>query len=827
MACCVFTAYVMNRLIKACEVLDLDLIKIQYNEFDDGPDQDYGALPKSMAVSKFIINGMTCQACATTIDSAIKALRGVEAVSVSLSLGRASVVHDKESISTSEVLQIIEDKGYSAQPGERNAQQNLEVVQQVKQLDSLRTAFQQAMILASIVITIEWVDRWFSLNSITREVFVFFTGLWVQLMVAWPIHQQAWRGGLFASPSMDTLISLSLLVGLALSIWRTSFLRVTGGTDYFSSGSFLAAVVLGGRYLDALLKRQGSASLARLYELQAETSLVRLRSKPAGTQDKGQTEKPSSNNPERIPALLLKTGNEIFIDSGTIIPCDCYIANGNAMIDQSIMTGESLPTAKGPGDFLMSGTRNLTAELAAIVAKPQEESALEQLVSSISIATEDKSSRGGSDILTSTFVKIILFLALGAATVNYMLNNKDVSNVLKLEKACERAMAVLASACPCALGLASPSAVMSGVSIAWSRGVIVTGGSRTIEKLATLTHMVMDKTGTLTTGRLSVTHVNGYLDARQCMLICAAEREDALVHPVARALFKWALSQLGEQQRSLQNVLEVTRLSNGSTQGVICKVYNRGGSKNVTDHTIHIGNATFLREHGIDESIAKTRPPGNGIAVYVAIDRQHIATVLLQDAIRKETPSVVQTLKSKFGHSVTMLTGDNEVEANRVAQTLDIPVLSSRALPVEKRLFIEQLQSDSQCRGVAMVGDGLNDTSAISAADVGILISPGLSRVNTTSAQVANVILASSSLAALVDVVLIAKATTKQVQFNTWWAITYNIVAVALAAGSLESWGVCIDAAMAGSLMAFSSISVLGWSLWFRSRLMNTRFVAS
>ena len=823
----------MNRLIKACELLDLDIIKIQYNQFDDGPayNKSLGNNVQSanIVATKVSIEGMTCAACTSAIEGALTKLTGVQRVAVSLPLAKTTVIHNATTTSVEDIVKSIEGVGYGARLGQRTAEQNLELAQHSEELSKLRSAFNNAATISSILVTLDWLSKFATLFSYHFKLRLLSSalGIWVQLVEAWWIHERAWSLGSKSPLTMDTLISLSLLCGLALSFFNAYLFGILEANQYFSSGSFLILVVIGGRYLDTLFRRQTSSSLADLHRLQSQMAMVRLRRR------KDECGSESGNSVQYVPCVILQPRDEIFIDPGSIIPCDCYILEGASIVDQSTMTGESLPATKKSGDFLMSGTHNLSNELVAIVAREQGESSLEQLVSSISSATgrSNDEGEGTSRLLSSHFVSTILVMALLGFYWTYTSNNESLLVSKKLNLACERAMAVLASACPCALGLATPSAVMTGLSAAWARGVILTRGLRTLQNIASLTHIVMDKTGTLTTGQLAVVECSNQLDPKTLMLLCAAERGDALTHPVARAVFRWAFSGLPDSRKRDQNIIEVKDLVSEPGKGVACKT--QLPSAEVWE-SVFIGTRTFLQALGV------TFPPGFSTCedsqkvattVYVAVNGAYITTLVLRDTVRPEARDVILSLSFNFDLNLTLLTGDNPQEANRVSRELNIPVLASRTLPTEKKSLVENLKSEVSGNVIAMLGDGINDTPAMAAADTGIFLSPGLLSHPPSATQnsglqreTADVILTAPSLKVLPELLLISQKTVRQAKLNTRWAIGYNVVAVALAMGVGERCGVKVDAAMAGTMMALSSCVVMVGCVLLRWELSKVNF---
>ncbi|KAK5063081.1 hypothetical protein LTR84_005157 [Exophiala bonariae] len=807
MACCVFTAYVMNRIIKACELFDVKILDIQYNGFDDG----FVGWEAPENASRFIstrlaITGMFCGACAGNIEKAVQELEGVDRISVSASLERATVVHDVLKVRAKSLVATIEDLGYGATLGERSAEQNLQLLERTEELRSLRSSFQGAATLASAIAGIEQLRFFLSRTSWGRhstgllQLSAFSLALWVQVYDSRWIHKSAWSRGRHGNFTMDTLISLSLLLGMSLSVFNLMLRGLNDGQTHFTSGSFLATIITAGRYLDTLLKKKNVTNFTALYKMQAEAALVKVRKDGA-----------------YVPAALLRLQQEIEIGPGSIIPCDCYVIEGTSTVDQSIMTGEAIPVRKSTGDFLLSGTRNLSHPLIAIVNKEQRDSSLDQLIDDISSATEHKmDGQEGVETITTYFVLTILMLTVLGFSLAC---TRDTINALplvdRINFASERAMTILAAACPCALGLATPSAVMAGIDAAWSKGVLFLNGARTIDNLSKLTHVVMDKTGTLTEGRLEVTGIEftPQFDSRRNLcyrLLCAAERAEAQSHPVGKAVFQWALTQLGAEDKRLQGKACTRNLSSVPGKGISCEVEGTHG----TWYQVDVGNSNFLLENKISTPLLTNSQSAtlSGTAVYFAINNMYAGRLDLQDMIRSNASSVISDLQS-LNLQLSMLTGDTAAEAARVSSHLQIPVLASKSLPSDKHHHIVTLQSSGA--KVAMLGDGINDAPAQAAADVGILLS--LSRSAVTGA--ADVIVMSPDLACVPKMVENARLTKSHATRNVVCAAAYNIVAVGLAMGVAEPWGLTIDPSMAGTMMAFSSLGLLASSLWLRRRL--------
>ena len=429
--------------------------------------------------------------------------------------------------------------------------------------------------------------------------------------------------------------------------------------------------------------------------------------------------------------------------------------------------------------------------------------------------------------MISKFATAILLLTVGSFTQTLLAHWSSRGMYMAINIACERAMAVLASACPCALGLAKPTAILNGLNAAQARGVIVKGGFASFKSLAELTHIVLDKTGTLTTGKLSVAASDQELCGMYRTLLCIAER-DSPNHPVAQAVFQWAYRSLTLEQREQVSDAVVGRTENKNGNGVTCDV-SMPHEEGV--YTVHLGNTEFLTQHNIVPYLDafKRSPDDKHTVVHLAIDEEYIGSLQLQDTARPDAPAVIKHLKNSARLQVSMLSGDTPDEAKRVSHELGIDNSIGRVTPLQKKLYIAALREANSYNCVAMMGDGLNDAPALAIADVGIALNIGSKGTapsvgQATNAQVGDVIFTSPDLGRLPELLEIAKQTTAQASTNLLWAVAYNLVAVSLAMGLLEPVGLTLDASKAGTMMAFSSISVMAWGAWLQYELGKVSF---
>jgi Cu+-exporting ATPase len=326
---------------------------------------------------------------------------------------------------------------------------------------------------------------------------------------------------------------------------------------------------------------------------------------------------------------LLKINEEIILEPMSVIPCDCYVLEGSTIVDEATMTGEPFPVAKKVGDFLLSGTKNISKRVVAVVTAEQQDSSLAQLIESISSATDQPSDTSKSlDIMMSYFVITILILACLSFAVAFLSSHSLF--IERVNCAAQRAMAVLAASCPCALGLATPSATMAGIDAAWAQGVLLMGGEQTLRSLSSITHVVMDKTGTLTEGRLRVIacDLRPGIDQAMCnRLLYLAERDSAQSHPAGKAVFQWALQQLESAEKSKLSNANVTDCQNIPGKGVSCVISYPGGRS----YSVHIGSLSFLQESDVPfENSEQFYETANSVLVHFAFNGKYAGHLLLQ-----------------------------------------------------------------------------------------------------------------------------------------------------------------------------------------------------
>ncbi|WP_437750730.1 heavy metal translocating P-type ATPase [Staphylococcus shinii] len=706
------------------------------------------------------VTGMTCAACSNRIEKVLNRSDGVDEANVNLTTENATIIYNPNSTSVETLIKKIQKLGYDAQlkkeADEKQSHKALElkhkltklVISAILALPLLLTMFVHLfnMHLPSIL-----MNPWFQFILATP----------IQFIIGWQFYVGAYKNLRNGSANMDVLVALGTSAAYFYSLYEMfKWLNNTNYTPhlYFETSAVLITLILFGKYLEARAKSQTTNALSELLNLQAKEARV-LR----------------NNEEQMVPLSEVVEGNYLIIKPGEKIPVDGKILKGKTSVDESMLTGESIPVEKTQNDPVIGSTMNQNGVITIEATKVGKDTALASIIKVVEEAQGSKAPiQRLADIISGYFVPIVVGIAILTFIIWITLVRQG-----QFEPALVAAIAVLVIACPCALGLATPTSIMVGTGKAAENGILFKGGEH-IERTHQIDTVVLDKTGTITHGTPVVTDFDG--DNETLQLLASAEK--ASEHPLAEAIVNYATS---EQV----NLLEVDDFE---------AVPGRGIKSTIAGKSLLVGNRKFLEEYHVDidcselqlsqfEQLGKT-------AMLIAINQQLRGTIAVADTVKDSTNKAIQQLHD-LNIEVVMLTGDNQRTAEAIASQVGIDTVIAQVLPEEKASKVESLQANNKT--VAMVGDGVNDAPALVQADIGIAIGTG----TEVAIEAADVTILGGDLLLVPKAITASKSTIRNIRQNLFWAFGYNVAGIPIAAlGLLAPW-------VAGAAMALSSVSVV------------------
>ena len=714
------------------------------------------------------IDGMTCSACVSRVERALARVPGVDEATVSLATEEARVV-GAAALDLPALLAAVAAAGYEARPKPSESQIDTEIV--------MRTRRDGLAFLGSALLTVPLLVP---MMAGVAGLHVMLPG-WVQLLLATPVQfgvgARFYRNGFKAvrggTGNMDLLVALGTTAAYALSLFL--LLRgAVGAPLYFEAGATVITLVLLGRFLEARARRSTTSALR---------ALMALRPQVARVERQGQE--------IEVPIGDVRRGDIVIVRPGERIAVDGAVRDGASDVDESLVTGESLPVAKSPGDRVIAGALNGEGRLCVIATAVGAESTLSRIVALVERAQASKAPvQRLVDRVSAIFVPVVL--AIAATTLAAWL----VSGAA-FQAAVVAAVSVLVIACPCALGLATPTAIIVATGAAARRGILVKDVA-SLERARAVTTVVFDKTGTLTLGKPTLSAVKPLVGSELDLLTLVASAQQGSEHPLARAVVAAA--------RARRIVL--------APVADFRAIPGKGIAAEIAGRRLLVGTERLLAEAGIETAelmrLAAEAPAGVGamLAAEIAPTPRPLGVILAGDTVRPRAAQAVARLK-RLGIEPVLLTGDAEGPARKVAAEVGISKLHWRVLPADKLAEIERLKAAGEV--VAMVGDGINDAPALAAADLGIAMADGTD-VALASAGVA---LMRGDPDLVADVLGLARATIAKIRQNLFWAFVYNVVGIPLAALGL------LSPIVAGAAMAFSSVSVVANSLLLRRAVMR------
>ncbi len=737
--------------------------------------------------TQVIIGGMTCAACVRRVETALKSIPGVEDALVNLATSRATVIHPQHSIDTAQLKKVVEDTGYEYLGLFRESIEDPTEAARQKEAKDLKIRLIVGVVL-SISIMAGTMQEWFPFLQTIPQSTMFFILLALTTPAVFWVGSRFFIGAIKAArqktADMNTLVAIGALsaycYSAAVTIWPGFFAEAAmGGAPhvYFDGAAMIVTLVLLGRFLEHKARGRTSDAIKKLVKLTPKTARV--------VRDGRELD---------VPIEEVVHGDAIIVRPGEKIPTDGVVEVGTSSVNESMLTGESLPLAKERGDEVFAGTINQSGSFTFKATKVGAETVLAQIIRLVEDAQGSKAPiQRFADKVASIFVPVVICIALITFAIWYFaVPNPQFSRALL------NFVSVLIIACPCSMGLATPTAVMVGTGIGAENGILIKGGE-SLERAHELTMVVFDKTGTLTSGSPEVTHVllgsDGY---RGEFLQMAISVEAVSEHPLARAIVEKGR----EEGMAPLRVEQFEALSGLGAQGIV------EGKK------VLLGNQRLMQTMGveIDELSSKiTRLITAGeTCVYVVVDGKPVGAIALADKPKPSSKSAVSRLEA-MNLEVAMITGDRTETAKAIASELGISLVMAEVLPADKADQIRRLQQEGKV--VAMVGDGINDAPALAAADVGVAIGAG----TDVAVEASDITLIKDDLQLVASAIRLSALTMRVIKQNLFWAFFYNSLGIPIAAGALYPlFGVLLNPMFAAAAMAMSSVSVVSNALRLR-----------
>lgn len=747
------------------------------------------------------IGGMSCASCVSRVEKALRTIPEVRSANVNLATETAILSTWTGGLVNSDLQQAITNAGYTIireSEGERSANSDFTQSQE----ESQRPLFQRAIFsgIAGLLVmlgTMNLLPGFSSLTLQTRHVTLFFITFFVLFWAGRPIYTAAWNAAIHRSVNMNTLIAVGTLAAFGYSVLATFFPSVFEASGmpaavYYDTAIIIIALILFGRYLETGAKNQTSSAIHKLMSLRPKTARIR----------RGQ-------EVEDIPIEMVQKGDILVVRPGEQIPVDGVVTEGQSSVNESMLTGESLPKEKPPGAPVFTGTLNTSGSFLFQASAVGKDTVLAHIVRLVQEAQGSKPPiQRVADYIASIFVPTVLGIATMVFFLWWILGPEPA-----LTYAVLTFVAVLIIACPCALGLATPTAIMVGTGRGAEHGILIRH-AEALETAHRIDTVVFDKTGTLTRGIPTVTDIIVPTFNQKELLRLAASLERRSEHPLAQAI----VEQATEQSLSLEEPHDFV-----STPG-------QGVTGNIAGQSVIIGNVTFMTNNlgipsldGVSDSMQSLAQAGK-TPILVAINGHVEGIIGIADIIRPESKEAIQQL-TKAGLDVVMLTGDHHQVAEAIASDLGITHFLAEILPDQKAAEIKKLQNHGKKR-VAMVGDGINDAPALAQADLGMAIGTG----TDVAMETAQITLMSGDIRGVTKAIQLSRATMRTIHQNLFWAFAYNIALIPLAAGILYPIFQGMDGVpsglhwlfgeygflqpiMAATAMALSSVSVVTNSL--------------
>ncbi len=756
------------------------------------------------------IGGMTCASCVKSIENTVSKLKGIESVTVNLATEQATIKYDPKSLQPRKIVEAIEEIGYTATLGAEEVDEErlarIAEINKWKRKFWISLAFTIPVFVLSMIVIEPFRSMLPTIAATLEEPKIFPRVKWldilllvlttpVQLGIGWTFYEGMYKSVRHGSFNMDSLIAIGTSAAYFYSIFSTFypfFNPAFTGEVFYETAALLITFVVLGRLLEAKAKGKTSEAIRKLMNLQPKTATIIAED---GTE-------------KTIPAELVEVGDILLVRPGERVPTDGVVIQGSTSVDESMLTGESMPVNKEVGDEVIGGTMNNEGMIKARATRVGKDTALAQIIKLVQDAQSSKAPiQDFADRVSQYFVPGVIIIAVFAFFFWLLITSTGIFPVDRLPAGTGPflfsfliGISVLVIACPCALGLATPTAVMVGTGVGAMNGILIKGGEP-LETTHKINAIIFDKTGTLTHGKPVVTDVlimNPRFSEEEVIFL-AGSSEKGSEHPLGKAIVNHAM----ERVKSLEEPSEFEAIKG---EGIVAKVSKR---------SVLLGNRRLLKERNIpipnevEEKLRLLENQGK-TAMLLAIDSEVAAIIAVADTVKPESKTVIKKL-NEMGIKTWMVTGDNERTARAIASQIGIEDVFAEVLPAEKVEKVKELQEQGYI--VAMVGDGINDAPALAQADVGIAIGSG----TDVAIESADIILMKNDLRDVYTAIHLSKKTMQRIKLNMFWALGYNSAGIPIAAGVLYPlFSITLPPELAGLAMALSSVSVVTSSLLLR-----------
>lgn len=742
------------------------------------------------------IEGMTCAACAKAVERVGKKLEGVESISVNIATDKANVIYNPAKVKLSQIKDAIEKAGYKPIEEEKKISVDEDKLKKEKEMKTLFTKFIIATIFAIPLFYIAMgpmIPKPFGpwpLPEIINPINNTLNYALIQLLLVIPVMGAGYKfyihgfKSLFSkSPNMDTLVAIGTSAAFLYSVYTTIQIangKITGMHHhqlYYESAGIIIALILLGKYFESRSKGKTSEAIKKLMGLQPKTAILIINGTEVET-----------------PIEEVMVGDIILVKPGEKIPVDGIVIEGNTSVDESMLTGESIPVEKNVGSKVTGASINKNGSIKFRAEKVGSDTALAQIVKLVEDAQGTKAPIAKlADTVSGYFVPIVMTIAVASALLWWIFGGKDIVFVLTIF------ISILVIACPCALGLATPTAIMVGTGKGAENGILIKGGEA-LELSHKINTIIFDKTGTITEGKPKVTDIitsegieEGYL------LEIAASAEKNSEHPLGEAIVRYGM----EKDINFKNLENFKAIPGHGIEVIIDnKKILLGNRKLMNERNISLLNL----ENKSDELAREGKTP-----MYISIDNNIGGIIAVADVVKESSKKAIETLH-EMGIKVAMVTGDNKKTASAIASQVGIDIVLAEVLPEDKSQEVKKLQEKGNF--VAMVGDGINDAPALAKADIGIAIGSG----TDVAMESADIVLMRSDLMDVPNAIKLSNATIKNIKQNLFWAFGYNTIGIPVAAGVLYLFGgPLLNPMIAAAAMSLSSVSVVGNALRLRN----------